>query len=117
MIEDKTKLDCRKVFGVGIDAETRCVHWHKEFDVVAIKFRCCMQYYSCFDCHKELAEHTAERWPQSEFGQKAVYCGRCSSELTINEYIASGDICPHCKGDFNPGCRKHRHLYFEIQQE
>lgn len=99
--------------GKPIDAETRCVHWHAELDVIAIKFKCCGEYYPCFECHEETANHAAQQWKKSEFNEKAILCGRCQAELTISEYLNSGHQCPSCGGAFNPRCSLHHHLYFE----
>lgn len=97
-----------------LDDQTRCVHWHGPTDVIAIKFRCCGKYYACHDCHAELETHPAERWAPAQFGEKAVLCGACGSELTISEYLASHFVCPRCGADFNPGCAAHYHLYFQV---
>lgn len=101
------------VHGLHLDPQTRCAHWHSELDVVALKMRCCGRYYACRDCHDALADHAAQVWPAAEFDAPAVLCGVCSGELTIAEYLACEDRCPRCAAPFNPGCRKHRHLYFE----
>lgn len=103
------------VFGKPIDNQTRCVHWHSELDIIAIKFKCCEKYYPCFSCHEEEADHDHQVWPKSEFDQKAILCGVCGNELSIQEYLASDNTCPHCESKFNPGCSKHYHLYFETE--
>jgi uncharacterized CHY-type Zn-finger protein len=100
--------------GKPIDAQTRCVHWHSELDVIAIKFKCCGEYYPCYECHEETAGHQAEQWLPSEFDQKAILCGRCNSELTIQAYLSAGHQCPTCQGAFNPKCTNHHHLYFSV---
>lgn len=102
-----------KVYGKSVDNQTRCVHWHSQLDVIAIKFKCCDKYYPCFSCHEEEADHAHDVWPKSAFDQKAILCGVCGNELTINEYIESDNTCPHCEASFNPGCSNHYHLYFE----
>jgi uncharacterized CHY-type Zn-finger protein len=101
------------VFGKSIDNQTRCVHWHSQLDIIAIKFKCCDKYYPCFSCHEEEADHDHQVWSKSEFDEKAILCGVCSKELTVNEYMASNNTCPNCKSAFNPGCSNHYHLYFE----
>ena len=53
-------------------------------------------------------------WPRPERDTKAVLCGNCHTELTISEYLASGNQCPQCRAAFNPGCANHYHLYFEL---
>ena len=51
--------------------------------------------------------------PKAEWNQKAVLCGACGYEMSVEEYLASGHSCPGCSAAFNPGCRKHAHFYFE----
>jgi uncharacterized CHY-type Zn-finger protein len=102
------------VFGHTVDDQTRCIHYHSSLDIIAIRFKCCDQYFPCFSCHQESADHPASRWPKKEWDAKAVLCGACGNELTIRQYMASENICPHCQAHFNPGCEKHYHLYFEV---
>lgn len=104
------------VFGKPVDRQTRCVHWHSELDIIAIKFKCCDQYYPCYSCHEETTDHEPEVWPVSEFDQKAILCGACGSELAIREYLGCNNTCPKCASQFNPGCSKHYHLYFETKK-
>ena len=102
------------VRGVGLDPQTRCAHYHARLDIVALKLRCCDTYYACRECHDELAEHQAEVWPAEDWDEKAILCGACGSEMSIREYLGCGDACPVCAAPFNPGCRTHHHLYFEV---
>jgi uncharacterized CHY-type Zn-finger protein len=102
-----------QVHGRPIDDQTRCVHYHSELDVVAIKFKCCGELYLCHLCHEELAGHVAEQWSLDEYDEPAILCGVCGTMLTIAEYLGSGDHCPHCAAAFNPGCRLHTQFYFE----
>jgi len=53
-----------RVHGVGLDDETRCVHYHGPTDIVAIRHKCCGDYYACKDCHDALAGHPMEAWPE-----------------------------------------------------
>lgn len=108
-----SRINGINVFGKPVDNQTRCVHWHSQLDVIAIKFKCCDKYYPCFSCHKETTDHKPEVWPRAEFDSKAILCGVCGTELTINEYMESDHTCPKCQAAFNPGCSKHYHLYFE----
>ena len=101
------------VAGVEVDVQTRCAHWHSPLDVVAIKMKCCGVYYACKDCHDALAGHATEVWPRAEWNEKAILCGACGAQLTINQYLDSGDRCPSCGAGFNLGCRHHHHFYFE----
>ncbi|WKW45636.1 CHY zinc finger protein [Myroides sp. JBRI-B21084] len=102
-----------KVYGQTVDNETRCVHYHTQLDIIAIKFKCCRKYYPCYKCHQEAELHKPQVWGATEHNQKAILCGVCKHELTIAEYINSGNKCIKCKANFNPGCSKHYHLYFE----
>ncbi|MBB5750296.1 CHY zinc finger protein [Micrococcus sp. TA1] len=103
-----------RVLGRLVDDQTRCVHYRTSLDVVAIKFRCCDQYYPCHLCHQETSGHPAVPWPVSEHDTSAVLCGVCKTELAIRDYL-SVDCCPHCSARFNPGCRLHAHLYFTTE--
>jgi uncharacterized CHY-type Zn-finger protein len=102
------------VKGKLVDEYTRCVHYHTPFDIIAIKFKCCNEYYPCFECHEEVAGHKSEVWKKNEFDKRAILCGICNSEMTVQEYLASDSRCPRCNSAFNPNCSKHYHLYFEI---
>ena len=101
------------VFGLDLDGETRCRHWHSPRDIVALRLPCCGRYYACRDCHDALAGHPARVWPRAAFDQPAALCGACGHEMSAAVYLACADRCPACAAPFNPGCRLHRHLYFE----
>jgi len=102
------------VKGFTIDNQTRCKHYHSDLDVIAIKFKCCNIYYSCFSCHEELATHPHEIWNREEFDSLAILCGVCKHELTINQYLNCEAQCPNCSAHFNPKCSNHYHLYFAL---
>lgn len=102
------------VKGKTIDDQTRCSHYHSDVDIIAIKFKCCNTYYSCFSCHEEEATHPPKVWKKNEFDTLAILCGVCKHELTINEYFVCNSVCPNCLTSFNPKCSNHYHLYFEI---
>ena len=99
--------------GKFVDSETRCLHYHSQLDVIAIKIKCCNTYYPCFYCHEEDADHQAKIWLKEEFNEKAILCGVCKVELTINGYKNCNYQCPNCNAAFNPKCVYHDHLYFE----
>jgi uncharacterized CHY-type Zn-finger protein len=105
-----------EVRGVNLDPQTRCEHYHGPTDIVAIKMKCCGVYYACKDCHAVLADHAIEIWPEAEWGKEAILCGACGTELAIHQYLKSESRCPSCRERFNPGCRKHHHFYFAVQQ-
>ena len=99
--------------GKTVDDQTRCVHYHSPLDIIAIKFKCCNAYYSCYYCHQEETDHPAELWKKNEHTTKAILCGICKQEITIEQYLKSDNICPSCESKFNPNCAHHYHLYFE----
>ncbi len=101
------------VRGKTVDQHTRCVHYHSSVDIIAIKFKCCNEYYPCYECHEETAGHRSEPWKKNEFDTKAILCGICNNEITIREYLTSNNRCSNCHSAFNPNCNKHYHLYFE----
>ena len=101
-----------EIHGIDLDAQTRCAHYRTELDIVAIKMKCCGIYYACKDCHEALADHPIEAWPRREWTERAVLCGACGYEMSIEQYMASGSKCPACAAAFNPGCRKHYACYF-----
>jgi uncharacterized CHY-type Zn-finger protein len=107
------KADRPPVYGLELDAQTRCAHWRSALDIVAIKMKCCGVYYACKDCHDALAGHAAVIWPRREWDQPAVLCGACATELSIREYLQCGNVCPACNAAFNPGCRAHYSFYFD----
>lgn len=104
-----------KVYGNTIDDQTRCSHYHNKVDVIAIKFKCCNKYYPCFKCHNENENHKVVVWPKNEFGKKAILCGVCKKELTIEAYLRANS-CPFCHTPFNPACEKHYDHYFDLKQ-
>src|SRR5436305_737384 len=111
MVESSTDVF---VHGIDTDAQTRCAHWHSPLDIIAIKFKCCGEWYSCYECHKAIAGHDPTAWHSEEFGEGAILCGACQSQLTINEYLTSASEWPRCSAKFNPGCARHYDLYFEV---
>lgn len=101
------------IMGRLIDHQTRCEHYHSSQDIVAIKFKCCDQYFPCYSCHEETADHTAEIWKKEDRDLKAVLCGVCGFEMTIHDYFSCQNQCPECHSNFNPNCEKHYQMYFE----
>lgn len=102
-----------KVLGSVLDEETRCKHYHSERDIIAIKFYCCNTYFSCFQCHEESGCGNTNVWPKEKFDKKAVLCGKCKSEMTVNQYKDCEYKCPSCGTQFNSGCGLHWGLYFD----
>lgn len=101
-----------QVSGRTVDDQTRCVHHATLLDVVALKFGCCEQYYPCFRCHDEMADHQRQPWPNDRNDEPAVLCGVCKTELLVAQYMLA-ERCPACSAAFNPGCSAHYGIYFE----
>ena len=109
------QLTDMEVNGLNVDSNTRCEHYHSEIDIIALKFKCCEKWFPCFECHTALSTHPPQVWPLSEYETKAILCGNCRHQLTIEEYINCQSVCPKCSHQFNPKCSNHYHLYFEIE--
>jgi len=103
------------VRGQVIDNQTRCSHYHTDLDIIAIKFKCCDTYYPCYSCHQDAGDHEAVTWGINERSTKAILCGVCGHELTIQEYMTSNNTCTSCQSLFNPNCKKHYNLYFTME--
>ncbi len=102
-----------RVLGQLVDTETRCVHYHAAFDVVAIRFWCCNDWYPCIHCHAQAVTHAVQPWPRDSFATHAVLCGACATTIPIDQYLLA-TACPSCAHAFNPGCSLHAHLYFDV---
>lgn len=102
------------VKGNLIDGKSRCTHYHSKLDIIAIKMKCCNTYYACVECHNKYENHSLEIWSRKEFEKKAIICGECESEFSINEYLSCDNQCPNCSALFNAKCSNHYHYYFEI---
>jgi uncharacterized CHY-type Zn-finger protein len=102
------------VRGVAVDAETRCAHWHGTTDIIALRMKCCLEWFPCYECHAGLADHAAQRWTLEERDTGAILCGACGLVLNIQDYMACDSRCPGCDSAFNPSCTDHYHLYFEL---
>jgi uncharacterized CHY-type Zn-finger protein len=102
------------VHGVGVNEQTQCAHYHSERDIVAVRFKCCDEFYACIHCHKELAGHVPVVWGKGERETHAIFCGNCRKTLSIAEYLDGRNCCPFCGAAFNPHCAQHYDLYFEL---
>lgn len=100
-----------------LDNKTRCGHYHTELDIIAIKFKCCQTYYPCYQCHSECHpanSHQLRRWNRQELDHEyVILCGECKSELKFDEYQILS--CKYCGSRFNPGCKLHYDLYFDLR--
>ena len=102
-----------QIHGQTVDAQTRCVHYRSELDIVAIRFVCCGRVYPCYQCHAAGETHAAQLWPADLWTEQAILCGVCRGTLSIADYRAA-TACPACGAAFNDGCRAHAHLYFDL---
>jgi len=109
--DDCVEVHGTRVFGLPIDLETRCVHWHDDVDVVAIRFPCCDRFHPCHACHAEVADHAARVWGVDERETHAILCGACGATFSIADYLVATS-CLACGAGFNPGCHLHHELYF-----
>lgn len=96
------------IFGIDLDSQSRCVHYHGSNDIVALKCQACQKYYACYHCHDEMEGHAFMATDASE--AFPVICGACHSFLSKKEYDLK--ICPNCQNPFNPECAKHSSIYF-----
>ena len=103
------------VLGVDLDPQTRCAHYHTELDIIAVKLHCCGEYYACKECHDALADHPSAPWPREQHDARAILCGDCGAELTINAYLRCDNRCPACGAAFNPRCSQHHQFYFSVE--
>ena len=94
------------IHGLTVDDESRCTHYHTPLDIIAIKFKCCNKFYSCYKCHNENENHEIIRWEKDEFDEQAILCGVCNQTMSINDYMLS-EVCPHCSARFNHRCKYH----------
>ncbi|MGT2908167.1 CHY zinc finger protein [Streptococcus dentiloxodontae] len=99
------------IYGLLVDRQSRCQHYQTDLDIVALKCFGCQRYYACYLCHDTLENHSYQAYPSSYSRDKAVVCGVCYYEMTIEHYQKS-KACPNCQSRFNPNCAKHRNIYF-----
>lgn len=101
-----------KIYGSGLDAAGRCVHWHGDADVVALRCGQCHRYYACYMCHDAMEDHGFRAADDSD--ETPVLCGSCMHQLTREQYAAGS--CAYCGHGFNPGCALHHDIYFAKQE-
>ena len=104
------------IYGLLVDDQTRCQHYHSPVDIIAIQFKCCGRFYPCYQCHEACENHPMERWKPHEFDTKAILCGVCRQKMSISEYMAA-TACPSCSSMLNAGCKKHFHIYFDVEKD
>ncbi|OCK79629.1 zinc finger CHY domain-containing protein [Lepidopterella palustris CBS 459.81] len=102
------------IHGLALSPQTQCLHYSSPLDIIAIKMACCNAFYACITCHSSLTTHAVELWGKDQRGEKAVLCGICRHVLSIDEYMACGGACTSCGNGFNPGCKAHWGMYWEV---
>ncbi|MFL2030165.1 CHY zinc finger protein [Loigolactobacillus zhaoyuanensis] len=97
------------IYGLKLDADGRCQHYHGPTDIIANKCARCQQYFACYQCHDALQQHefVPISLPTDEY---VVCCGHCRHELTWSQYQTGA--CPFCQRAFNPKCTLHHAIYF-----
>jgi uncharacterized CHY-type Zn-finger protein len=114
--EDQSPENDIKVHGLSVTSLTQCTHWNSPLDIIAIRHACCGRLYACISCHDALEDHKSSIWSLSQHNERAVLCGKCKHVLRIDEYLNCGSICTSCGVGFNPGCKRHWGLYFEMEE-
>lgn len=111
---DTVTVGGHAVHGIGVDGETRCVHYPTDRDVLAVRFACCDAYYPCFLCHAAVTDHDPEPITEPAFDDPGVLCGVCGTALSVRSYLECEHACPACGAAFNPGCEAHHDRYFDL---
>ncbi|HPI99453.1 MAG TPA: CHY zinc finger protein [Enterococcus sp.] len=96
------------IYGIEIDGNGRCLHYHQENNIVGLKCNKCKKYYACYQCHNTYESHTFE--PIAVSDTAPVICGHCHTTLTFFQYKKGA--CPYCQAKFNPNCQLHETIYF-----
>ncbi|MDF8375009.1 hypothetical protein G9401_05360 [Weissella paramesenteroides] len=96
------------IHGIQLDSDGRCLHYHTNNDIVALKCAQCHQYFACYQCHDAIMSH--EFMPANP-EDKSVMCGVCHHIMNYQDY--SQNSCPNCHHAFNPRCALHHEIYFE----
>lgn len=97
------------IYGIGLDSEGRCLHYHTKCDVVALKCNKCKEYFVCYQCHNQLQNHPFKLVSKEDVAP--VIRGSCRHFLTFAEYKKGA--CPYCHHAFNPKCQVHETIYFK----
>ncbi|SQA00231.1 zinc finger protein [Staphylococcus aureus] len=102
-----------KVYGSLIDTETRCRIILPKKILLQLNLNVVINTIHAISAIMSLKKHAIKRWSEPSFNEKAILCGVCKHELTINEYMMV-ERCPNCQSRFNNRCKYHYHIYFEI---
>ncbi|WP_105956605.1 CHY zinc finger protein [Apilactobacillus quenuiae] len=98
-----------KIYGIKVDSQSRCIHYHTKNDIVALMCQQCHKFYACYKCHDELNNHKFK--PVKINQAKNILCGNCQTLLTYTQYKLN--YCPYCQHRFNPKCIIHQSIYFK----
>jgi uncharacterized CHY-type Zn-finger protein len=107
------------IHGIGLTSSTQCAHWHSPLDIIAIKHACCQKFYACISCHNTLeSSHVPAVWKRKDWDEGAVFCGNCKRIWSVKEYLAGKESkCGGCGVAWNPGCKNHWNLYFDVDEK
>lgn len=96
------------IYGLLVDDQGRCQHYHSELDIIANRCGICGRLYACYKCHDELEDHIFGPVPADQ--KDSVMCGVCGQLYTYAEYSTICS-CSHCGSSFNPKCSLHKEMY------
>ncbi|KAF2706037.1 hypothetical protein K504DRAFT_460132 [Pleomassaria siparia CBS 279.74] len=110
------------IHGIDLTPLTQCTHWNSPLDIIAIRHACCRKFYACISCHNTLETgHNPSVWSRKDWDDKAVFCGNCKMMWSIRGYVEGGGggkdgkpKCGGCGAGWNPGCKNHWGLYFDM---
>jgi biotin transport system substrate-specific component len=97
-----------EIYGLNLDDDGRCQHYHSQQDVVALACSQCQQFFACYLCHDVLKDHS---FVPVDKACNAILCGHCRHTMNFQAY--SQNSCPICHYDFNPKCKLHYAIYFK----
>ena len=96
-----------KIYGLVIDQDGRCIHYHSKLDIVANKCSICHKYWACYECHNQLSNHNFGPYNPNFI---SVLCGHCQQRFTYKDYELIRS-CSSCLQAFNPKCSLHKGIY------
>src|SRR5699024_7970441 len=101
------------LIGKLMDIETRCKSYVSVKDFMEIKFYRCNTFYTFFTGDREQVNHALGNCPKEKFNTKAILCGVCRTEMTIETYM-NHNACPECGSVYNENCQLHYPIYFDV---
>ncbi|MDN2452207.1 CHY zinc finger protein [Lactobacillus sp. UCMA15818] len=97
-----------EIYGIEIDTDGRCYHYHQQNDIVGLKCQRCNEYFACYKCHDNLRDHSFVSCDKNDY---PAICGKCRKKMTFDDY--KNGYCPSCHAGFNPNCHLHWDIYFK----